>query len=340
MPKPVLLRLVSVAAPLLLAASVATAQQKVGPWDVGPSYADRTGEFSFCLMNSTYQDRTSVGVMMTPQEAWGLLFSHPRWQLREGQSITATVTVDGTTVARGSAKIMGERLILLPLAGGNAFGALQGGHGMRVTTSIGRIGNELPFSLRGTRAAMEAVVDCVRQYRGTTRAPARPSAPPATSNNRQSPVPAAEAMAMINNMLAKAGVSGHEFDKPSGNTVTWRLPDGTRGAFFAFRNWNAPIEQAVANVTEVARKECKGGDLGTIERSVPTSDGSLVRHVAIACRGGAVTTDMNWTLVRKLDGLLMCFTHSGGTPGAGAGSGEGSRPNQLNDRVLQGVLRM
>lgn len=315
----------------------ALAQQQVGGWRISPSYEDRTGKFNFCLMNSTFQDRTAVGVMMTAQGSWGLVFSHPRWELREGQEITASVTVDGTAIARGTAKIIGPRLILLPLQGGAAFSALQGGQSMRVITSIGRIGNELPFSLRGTRAAMDAVTDCVRNYRETTRTPARPqSAPPATAGSRHTPVPAAEAMAMINNMLAAAGVSGHQFDKPSGDLVTWRLPDGSRGSFFAFRNWNSPIEQAVANVTEVARKGCNGGDLGTMEKSVPTSDGSLVRNVSIACRGGGNDSTVTWTLVRRLDGLLMCFTQSGGT---GGGGGDASRPS-INERVLQGVLRM
>jgi hypothetical protein len=323
-----------VAAASCLASSPALSQ-KVGGWDVGPMHG-RDGLFTACLMSAKYDSGTTIGVMMNAEGNWGLVFGHPRWRLREGEAITATVNVDGLVVARGAAKILGKDLILMPLQGAGAYAALQAGHAMRVTTSIGAISNRA-FNLSGTRVGMDAVIECVRTSGGTSRQPS-PAPPPATSRNQQSPVPAAEAMAMLNNMLAKAGVSGHQFETPKGNTITWYLPDGRRGSFFAYRNWNAPIDQAISAVTEVARADCKGGDLGTMEKAVPTSDGSIVRKIAVACRLAGNDRNITWTLVRRADGLLLSFTHADQSPAAGPEDGERSR--QLDDRVLQGVLRM
>lgn len=317
-------------------ASAPAVAQKVGGWNVGPMHGG-DGRFTACLMSAKYDSGTTIGVMMNAEGNWGLVFGHPRWRLREGEAITATVNVDGLVVARGTAKILGRSLILMPLQGAGAYAALQAGNAMRVTTSIGAISNRA-FNLSGTRVGMDAVIDCARNNRGTSRQPSV-APPPATSRNQQTPVPAAEAMAMLNNMLAKAGISGHQFETPRGNTITWYLPDGTRGSFFAYRNWNAPIEQAIAAVTEVARSDCKGGDLGTMEKAVPTSDGSIVRKIAVACRLAGKDRNITWTLVRRADGLLLSFTHADQPPAA-AGKDDGGRSRQLDDRVLQGVLRM
>lgn len=306
---------------------------KVGGWDVNPMRSN-TGQFSGCLMKATYDRGTTIAVMMTPKAEWALVFGHPRWKLSDGQVITLTVNVDGSIIARGRGSVYGRDLIIMPLKGAAAYASLQAGHGMRISTSLGEMGS---FKLTGTRAAMDAVLECVNaNTQPGARPPATSSAPPPATAGRQVPVPASEAMVMLNNLFAQAGVVGYRFETPRSNTITWSLPSGVRGSFFAFRNWTAPIEQALTAVSEAATKDCKG-DLATFQKAVPTSDGTVVRKVDVACKSGESTSHLTWTIVRRLDGLLVCFAQSGG---GREGGGPGAPAAPADDRLMQGVQRL
>src|SRR5262249_49104262 len=178
------------------------------------------------------------------------------------------VTVDGRLTASGTATAIEANLLVVPLEGVDAYEALQRGYAMRIVTRAGTVA----LSLTGTRAAMDAVLTCVRPY-------LKPQDPPRAD---ATVLPPAEALVLATNLLAAAGLSGYRIDPPNDNGVTWTLGNGVKGGLIPMRNFRGELDDAAADLIKHLASDCTG-EFVSAKTSTPTSDGMVIRKVITAC---------------------------------------------------------
>jgi hypothetical protein len=324
----------------LLSLSFATpvAAQNVGGWQVGLWETD--GQYNGCRMRGEFSGGTTIAIAVKAEGGWVVLLKNDTWKVNEGSSLKASLLVDGRVVASGNADVHANQIIALNFDGGQAtYNALQAGLSMQVKTDVG---DTHKFSLRGTRVAMDAVLQCVANNKHRYQPP-RGGQQQAQNQGQQGqqnrgtqnqggaqPIPAVEAMTIITNILASSGATGYRIEPPKNDTISWVGNDGTRGSFFGFRNYTAQPEDAVASVFRVVSENCKG-EVGTIKRSVPTLDGSIVRKLIVACRDGQSVTETSFTMIHRA-GVLMVIEYSG------AGAGAGGQPQSQEASVVDAAL--
>ena len=323
-----------------LAPAQVSAQSSVGGWEVGLWETD--GKYNGCRMRGEFSGGTTIAIAVKAEGGWVILLKNDSWRVREGTTIKASLYVDGRVVANGDADVHANQIIALNFDGGQrTYDALQAGNSMWLKTDAGDTSR---FSLRGTRVAMDAVLNCVRnnkhRYQAEPSQPAQPrggqqaQAPSRQQGNGPVPIPAVEAMTIISNILAASGTTGYRFEPPSKDTITWVAGDGVRGSFFGFRNYGGQPEDAVASLFRVVSEGCKG-EVGTIKKSVPTLDGSVVRKLIVACRTDQSVNETSFTMIHR-GGLLMVIEYSGG--GSGGGTGGRSQIEAAEKSVVDAAL--
>src|SRR5262249_50892292 len=214
----------------LFASTGLAAAFDVAGWDVQPLRSDGGG-FLGCTMAASYDDGTRAGLMVIPGEGWAITMSNRKWSIRKGYKTPARVLVDGNTVANGTATAIDANFLVLPLEGAEAYQALQAGRAMRIITQAGSVS----LSLSGTRAAMDAVLTCVRSASpaGNPSAPSREATPPSKTAPGAVVVPGSEVLVLASNLLAAAGLSGYRVDPPKDDVVSWTLANGVKGGLAA-----------------------------------------------------------------------------------------------------------
>ncbi len=158
------------------------------------------------------------------------------------------------------------------------------------------------FALHGTAKAMDRVVNCASELASRTT-------PSATVQARFAPVPASDAAVLLTNLFNTARLQGYTLKAaPAGqNNVYFAMADGRFGTFFAFTGDTLSADEAASIAISSDAEKCTGEFLSG-KRSVPSTDGTVVRKVVTTCRtnGNAVLHES--TIVRKSDGFLFNLT--------------------------------
>lgn len=320
-------RFLLIASMLTLLAPTRVGAETVAGWTVGPWDSD--GRYIGCAMHADFTGgntvgSTTVGVLIKAEGGWFLFLKNNSWSVREGSKLRIQLLVDNVVVHSGTADVLAGQLVSMSFDGSHAtYEALRAGRVMEVVTDAGRTGR---YNLDGTRAAMNAVLQCAanNEHRRNETARAPTPAPAQGGGTNAVPIPAVEAMAMLTNMLAMSGATGYRIETPTDNTIAWTAADGARGMFFGFRNYVGKPEEAVSEIYRGAAESCKG-EVATVKKSVPTDDGSIVRKIAIGCRTSGQVTQTSFITIQRQGGVLLVIAYGGGGGAANGGSsGDGS----------------
>jgi len=152
----------------------------VGEWRAGAYTSDATRQFSHCAAWAPYRSGISFFVSIDREFNWRLAFSHPRWQLRQGQTIPFALTFDGAGPVRveGAATSRDMVMIRMPVNSVliNAFRQAR-------LMEAYAMGERFAFRLDGTSRLMPALVDCVKTNLTPPAVASPPQQAPAPSGN-------------------------------------------------------------------------------------------------------------------------------------------------------------
>lgn len=156
----------SMIATALLASSTAEAQvlrrYTLGPWVIQANATN--GNFRNCTATSNYTGGAKVMFMLTRQATWGLGITNPKWNWNTGSRGQITYWVDNYAQTTHNAQALSRISLVIMLADSTRlFQQIRAGHRMYFRPH----GNNASFSmtLKGTSAALSALLSCVRDFR-------------------------------------------------------------------------------------------------------------------------------------------------------------------------------
>lgn len=132
---------------------------KVAGWAGGAFTDDKTGQFSNCIASANYKSGINFGVIVTNTMNWGLAFSHPSWNLAQGQKFPIVLSFDGRNTFNVDGVMMSSNAVLVAMPDNSA---LIGSFRAAKTMSAFTQGNLFQFSLDGTSILLPALVTCVK----------------------------------------------------------------------------------------------------------------------------------------------------------------------------------
>lgn len=275
----------------------------IGGWEVRPAYDD--GKLSSCAMWGEFNGGMTLGVLVKSDYSWAFAFGHKAWQLTKDQAFVATVSVDNLNIGDGRAHAYSETGGVLKLVPG-AYEILQRGHAIRISA----LGMASTLSLKGSQRALQAVLDCVRK--NSSQATRQTTS---SDDGSGIPVPGVEAVTMLSNLLSTLGYAGYTIDQPKDDIIHWTFSDGSRGHFFAFRNFAGSTDQAVAAFISQTAEGC-AGDFASAKHATPTTDGTEIRSLITSCRDQRGTRTLRTSIVKRGDTILtFSFPADADTPG-------------------------
>ena len=148
----------------------------VGEWRAGAYTSDTTRQFSHCAAWAPYKSGISFFVSVDRDFNWRLAFSHPRWQLRQGQGVPFSLLFDGAGPVRVEGRATSRDLLMINMPTNSAL--IRAFREARLMEAYA-MGERFAFRLDGTSRLMPALVDCVRAS----------LAPPAIARPQQAPAP-------------------------------------------------------------------------------------------------------------------------------------------------------
>jgi hypothetical protein len=148
----------------------------VGEWRAGAYTSDTTGQFSHCAAWAPYKSGISFFVSIDRDFNWRLAFSHPRWQLRQGQTIPFSLLFDGAGPVRVEGRATSRDLLMINMPTQSVL--IRAFREARLMEAYA-MGERFAFRLDGTSRLMPALVDCVKTS----------MAPPAIAREPQAPAP-------------------------------------------------------------------------------------------------------------------------------------------------------
>ena len=132
---------------------------QVAGWAGGAFTDDKTGEFSNCIASANYKSGIVFSVIVTRTMNWGLAFSHPSWNLAQGQKLPIVLSFDGRHTFNVNGVMMSANSVLVAMPDNSA---LIGSFRAAKTMSAFAQGNLFQFSLDGTSILLPALVSCVK----------------------------------------------------------------------------------------------------------------------------------------------------------------------------------
>ncbi len=275
---------------------------------------------------------------------WSVGLFNRRWTLNQGSKIPASIYIDGKLLVRRDMRVASPKLILLTIAKkrGNesvvAFREFQNGNTVRFNWAGG---NSTRSSLYGTKDALAMLARCAgkmaKLIRNRNPAIGQPSAAAPSSAPRRKAswtVGRTRAMGTFRKLMASMPKLRYQIRPPKPGrekTINFTLTSGHLGKFFAFAGKTTTADKAMASVISVRQKNCPG-ELATVTKRLPSTDGSVIRRVKMLCKSstqGSITTTT--LVIRKPSGLLMVLSISGrsAAPGASGFDSVGSKKIDL-----------
>jgi hypothetical protein len=301
----------AIALALCCAIAHPAAARRVGAWDVTSRV--EPGKPAGCSMSASYQRGDTLTLMLIDGVGWGIAIKNPRWSLRKNARVDVVASVDDQVIARVEAVALEDNLLFVPFSGAPAFEALQAGDALLVR---GRYVNE-KYALTGTRAAMDAVLECFTQakkqkeYARNDDRPAPRQSPPSGAGRAAGPqaVTGLDAYHLLSNLLSGSGVTGYRIDKPTDQGVIgFAYASGVRGVFLAFTNAFGDPDAIVTSVIAEHAGKCDG-KFGSQKGSTPTENGTIVRQVLLLCATGRGAEEVQYSIVQRPNGALLLIGH-------------------------------
>ncbi len=275
---------------------------------------------------------------------WSVGLFNNRWTLRKGSKIPASVYIDNKLLVRRDMRVVSPKLVLLTIAkkrGNESIVAFRNFQNGRTVQFNWAGGNSSRASLYGTKSALAMMARCAGKMAKLIRNRAPNAGQPSglvssnrTGNKASWTVNRTQALGTFRKLMATMPKLQYQI-RPSQpgreKTINFTLRSGRVGKFFAFAGKTATADKAMASVISVRQKNCPG-ELATVTKRLPSTDGSVIRRVKMLCKLGAQNTQTTTTLViRKPSGLLMVLSISGrnaapGTTGVGS---TGKKPLDL-----------
>jgi len=142
------------------AAADVVERNQVGPWTVEANYTG--GVFQNCTIKSPYGSNAEVLFMLTRDVAWRMGVRNSNWNLNTGNTGTVRLRVDQLGTRSVTAKALNSSLLLVPLPDSRQlFEEIRWGNVLHFA-----IGDEVfNLTLRGTAAALDAMMNCVKRHR-------------------------------------------------------------------------------------------------------------------------------------------------------------------------------
>jgi hypothetical protein len=302
-------------------------------WDVRlfPEAQKATG----CIMGGTFQDGTRLSVVVTETLDWSLALSNNSWNLSQGGVTPIAAYIDRRLIAEGKASHFTNKIAILPLSGASSYQALRMGHRLDIQTPAGN----LNFQLKGTAKAMMAVLQCAAELK--RRQPSTASAPPPPPVTFDfAYLSQAETTVLVTNLLNSAGVRDYRLDPPQQNNqfVSYRLRDGTRGYVLASRGKNTKTADEYTGVVIARASNLCKGEFMSAKKSIPSTDGSIVRQVLTTCKEGAVISAMETTIIRQTTGFLIDLSQT--RPTSLSGMEDQPASNNIQSAIVDAAIKL
>lgn len=149
-----------------------------GQWTYTALRHATNGTASCALHTHWHQTNRQLRIVALEQPiTMNLALTDPSWNMREGATARGSIAIDGNTFTAEFERI-GQSVLNTRLAAGSDavrrfMQSFRAGNTMRVTLP----GDSFTAGLRGSAAAMDAMVRCMDRHFGAPRAPAAPVAP-------------------------------------------------------------------------------------------------------------------------------------------------------------------
>lgn len=182
---------------------------QIGNWRGGSYTNDQTGQFSNCIVSTSYNSGISVVVLVTANLQWQLGFAHPKWTLTPGKAIPVALTFDGRGPVNLYARPITTELAVVDMPDNGAL--IRAFRAAQMMTAYAE-GNLFQFRLTDTSRMLPALVQCAKNGGDTTFAKLAPKPPLSGSRvvaNVSTPSPSQpaenkEAAAEKNKLLTEA----------------------------------------------------------------------------------------------------------------------------------------
>jgi hypothetical protein len=130
-----------------------------GIWRGGAYTDDNTSQFSHCAAYVPYRSGITMFVAINRTFGWTLAFADPAWNLHANEQIPLSMTFDGGNPWSGSASVMNEHMVKVPMAENSALiNAFRAAYLMKVEAA----GQTFGFNLDGTSRLMVQLAQCVQ----------------------------------------------------------------------------------------------------------------------------------------------------------------------------------
>lgn len=152
-------------APLMLLAASAPDHFTSGLWQGKASFDDE-GQFSDCSMAMTSDTKVQLGFVITSDSDFGLLVADETLRLKPGTRKAVLLLMDGQEPIPVMARVVDVHGLLVPLQSSKSVvETIRKAKNLRVSISE----KEFSFGVRGINSAIEALIECVKAHKGTSR---------------------------------------------------------------------------------------------------------------------------------------------------------------------------
>ena len=253
----------------------------VAGWSGGGYTNDNTGQFTSCVASANYQSGINFGVLVTTTLNWLLAFTHPNWNLANGQRFPIVLSFDGRNTFNVDGVVTANHTVMVPMPDNSALiKTFRAAHMMSAFAQ----GNLFQFDLKGTSILLPSLVNCVRTINAgglaaatnfivVTNAAPQQVAPPTTASSLQPDRPQEgsaelqlEAMQLASNFIVKASSLSHpsllsRSEAPvslASNGAAWKADNATGFVRIIPPQPNVAGLDVAAAIVGNDAKNCKG----------------------------------------------------------------------------------
>ncbi len=190
-------------------ASVKLESFTVRDWTVSAYGDEKTKEFTHCAMIAQYNSGIYLIFAIRADGQWYMNLANDNWSLVEGNRYSFDIDLDGATGRSWEGEAISPNILTVPLPGRKELLELFSAAN-RLT--IRTVSTTMSFNLVGSRAGLDAVVDCTRRHIAFRSSnPFAPTAQrPRGSGSESDETYYSEGAIVMTNMLSSIGVSGQQ----------------------------------------------------------------------------------------------------------------------------------
>ena len=143
-----------------------TKKFQIANWSGGPTFDERTKQFSDCSAETSNSRRISISYSVNRKYLWSLTFYNSDWNFSPGHSFNVNLRINDREMPNQRAVIMGTNRLKVQLINSIAFfDALRTAGKLQVHTG----GLTFDFNLNASNQVLVALVKCVTQQSNRSR---------------------------------------------------------------------------------------------------------------------------------------------------------------------------